>query len=70
MEEVIRQCTGIQEMQPWPNLMPDGSSVYVTGLGDGIARVLRHLADQGLMKTASDSDPGAVESGAKEEAAA
>lgn len=70
VEEVIRQCTGIQEMQPWPNLMPDGSSVYVMGLGDGIAHVLRHLASQGLVKPASNSDAAAGESGAKEEAAA
>ena len=31
-------------MQPWPNVMEDGSTVYVRGLGDGIALILRgHL---------------------------
>ena len=44
LEEVIDQCAGIQEMQPWPNPMPDGTSAWVLGLGDGIALVLRqHL---------------------------
>ena len=32
-------------MQPWPNVMEDGSTVYVRGLGDAIALILRgHLA--------------------------
>ena len=34
-------------MQPWPNVMEDGSTVYVRGLGDAIALILRgHLAAQ------------------------
>ena len=34
-------------MQPWPNVMEDGSTVYVRGLGDGIALILRgHLEAQ------------------------
>ena len=40
LDEVIEQCRGIQEMQPYPNRMPDGSNVMVLGLGDGIAHVL------------------------------
>ena len=56
LEEVIRQCAGIQEMQPWPNVMPDGSTVSVLGLGDGIAHVLRGLAGQGLIKTEADAE--------------
>ena len=44
VEEIIDQCQGIQEMQPFFNVMPDGRSVTVLGLGDGIAHVLRgHL---------------------------
>ena len=41
LEEVIDQCQGIQEMQPYWNQMPDGRSVAVLGLADGIAHVLR-----------------------------
>ena len=40
LEEVIDQCQGIQEMQPFFNTMPDGKSVAVLGLGDGIAHIL------------------------------
>ena len=44
LEEVIDQCQGIQEMQPFFNQMPDGRSVAVLGLGDGIAHILKaHL---------------------------
>ena len=41
VEEVIEQCQGIAEMQPFFNVLPDGSSVPVLGLGDGIAHILR-----------------------------
>ncbi len=41
LEEVIDQIRGISEMQPWPNRMDDGRTVYVRGLGDAIALVLR-----------------------------
>ena len=48
-EEVIRHCRGIQEMQSFFNLMPDGTSVPVMGIGDGIAHVLRlHINDEEL----------------------
>ena len=44
LEEVIDQCQGIAEMQPFFNRMPDGKSVAVLGLGDGIAHILKaHL---------------------------
>ena len=44
LEEIIDQCRGIQEMQPFFNTMPDGKSVAVLGLGDGIAHILKaHL---------------------------
>lgn len=44
VDEIIDQCQGIREMQPFWNRMPDGRSVAVLGLGDGIAHVLKaHL---------------------------
>ena len=59
LDEVIRQCTGIREMQPWPNVMPDGGSVYVLGLGDAIAHVLRYLQGQGLVRAEVEAGDGA-----------
>ena len=41
VEEVIDQCQGIQEMQPFFNKLDDGRSVAVLGLGDGIAHILK-----------------------------
>ena len=41
LDEIISQVQGISEMQPWPNRMDDGRTVYVRGLGDAIALVLR-----------------------------
>ena len=47
LAEIIGQIQGISEMQPWPNQMDDGRTVYVRGLGDAIALVLRdYLATQ------------------------
>ena len=47
LDEIIGQIQGISEMQPWPNRMDDGRAVYVRGLGDAIALVLRdYLAAQ------------------------
>ncbi len=47
LDEIIGQIQGISEMQPWPNRMDDGRTVYVRGLGDAIALVLRdYLATQ------------------------
>ena len=47
LDEVISQIQGISEMQPWPNRLDDGRTVYVRGLGDAIALVLRdYLAAQ------------------------
>ncbi|MDE2937462.1 MAG: hypothetical protein OXR67_00870 [Chloroflexota bacterium] len=45
LEEIIGQIQGISEMQPWPNRMDDGRTVYVRGLGDAIALVLRDYLD-------------------------
>ena len=44
VEEIIDQCRGIQEMQPFFNRLSDGGSMAVLGIGDGIAHVLKqHL---------------------------
>ncbi len=44
IDEVIDQCQGIAEMQPFVNRLDDGTPVWVLGLGDGIAHVLKqHL---------------------------
>ena len=52
LEEIIDQCRGIQEMQPFFNTMPDGKSVAVLGLGDGIAHILKaHLKAREERKT-------------------
>ena len=41
LSEVIKQCEGISDMQPFHNTFPDGRSVMVKGLGDGIAHILK-----------------------------
>ena len=49
VEEIIHQCRGIQEMQAFFNVMPNGTSVPVTGIGDGIAHaLLEHLQEEEL----------------------
>ncbi len=53
LEEVIDQMQGISEMQPFANQLADGTSVWVRGLGDGIAHILReHLRDKQEKETA------------------
>ena len=49
VEELVDQLRGIQEMQPWPNTLADGSHVWVRGLADGIAHILKGYvgAEQG-----------------------
>ena len=44
LAEIIEQCQGIAEMQPFFNVLPDGTSVPVLGLGDGIAHILKSHA--------------------------
>ncbi len=44
LEEIIDQCAGIAEMQPFFNKLQDGTSVMVLGLGDGIAHILKSLS--------------------------
>ena len=53
LAEIIDQCQGIQEMQPFFNQMPGGKSVAVLGLGDGIAHILKaHLKAREEKETA------------------
>ena len=45
--EIVDQCQGIAEMQPFANQLSDGSSVWVLGLADAITHVLKlHLKEQ------------------------
>ena len=44
LAEIIEQCQGIAEMQPFFNVLPDGTSVPVLGLADGIAHILKSHA--------------------------
>ncbi|MYD36316.1 MAG: hypothetical protein F4X20_04765 [Dehalococcoidia bacterium] len=43
--EIVAQCEGIQEMQPWTNMLPNGSSGWVLGISDAISHVLRPFAE-------------------------
>ena len=53
LEEVIDQCVGIAEMQPFFNKLQDGTSAMVLGLGDGIAHILKaHRRAREARKTA------------------
>ena len=57
MEEVIDQMQGIQEMAPFFNKMPEGRSVPIHGLGDGIAHILKaHLKAREERETAQVQD--------------
>ena len=44
LAEIVEECRGIAEMQPWPNRLPNGRTVHVRGVADGIAHVLREIA--------------------------
>ena len=41
MAEIVEQISGISEMQPFANQLADGTAVWVRGLGDGIAHILK-----------------------------
>ena len=56
LEEVIDQCQGIQEMQPFFNQMPDGRSVAVLGLADGIAHILKGQLEAKQEREAADAE--------------
>ena len=60
LEEVIEQCQGIQEMQPFFNRMPDGRTVAVLGLGDGIAHVLKTHVKAREERQATDAEAKAA----------
>lgn len=47
VSEIVAQCEGIQEMQPWANALPNGSNGWVFGIADAIAHVLRPFAAGG-----------------------
>ena len=53
LEEVIDQMQGISEMQPFTNQLDDGTPVWIRGLGDGIAHILKaHLRAKEESETA------------------
>lgn len=55
LRDIVGQCRDIQEMQPFFNVTPDGASVPVLGIGDGIAHVLReHLEGEGELRNSGD----------------
>ncbi len=43
--EIVEECRGISEMQPWANQMPGGRTVQVRGVADAIAHVLGEVAE-------------------------
>ena len=47
LQEILRQCRGIGEMQPFFNGLPGGDTVPVLGIGDGIAHILREYLVEG-----------------------
>ena len=55
LEELIGQCQGIHEMQPWPNQLNDGTTVFVHGLGDAIAHVLKGFLKSEVVVEATEA---------------
>ena len=45
LADIVDECRGIAEMASWPNLMPNGRTVQVRGVADGIAHVLREFEE-------------------------
>ena len=41
IEDVVDQCRGVGGMEPRLNRLPGGRSVFIQGLGDGIAHILQ-----------------------------
>ena len=61
VEEIVEQCQGIAEMQPFFNKLQDGTSVMVLGLGDGIAHILKaHWRAREARKTAHQPEAKAA----------
>ena len=47
LAEIMDQMQGISEMQPFANQLDDGTTVWVRGLGDGFAHILKaHLRNK------------------------
>ena len=59
LEKIIDQIRGIQEMQPFFNLLPDGTSVAVLGLGDAIAHILKGFVKAGEEVEAAEAKAAA-----------
>ena len=47
LEDMIDQCRGVGGMEPRLNRLGDGNPVFVLGLGDGIAHILKGFAREG-----------------------
>ena len=54
--EIVEQIQGIQEMQPFANQLSDGSSVWVLGLGDAIAHILRGFLQERAEKQRGEGE--------------
>ena len=65
LDEIIEQIRGLAEMQPFANQLPDGASVWVLGLGDGIAHVLK-----GFVKTVEEREAAETAEAVEQKAAA
>ena len=59
--EIVEQIQGIQEMQPFANQLSDGSSVWVLGLGDAIAHILKLHLKEREERTGVEEEAEAVE---------
>ncbi len=55
--EIVSECQGISEMQPFPNRIGGPGAVMVHGLGDGIAHVLRICVEAADARGGPDEDP-------------
>ena len=49
LKEIVHQCRGIQEMQPFFNGLQGGDTVPILGIGDGIAHVLREYLVEAVL---------------------
>ena len=59
LAEIVEQTNGISEMQPFANQLADGTPVWVRGLGDGIAHILKeHLNAKRERETAESEAVG------------
>ena len=56
VDEIVDQIQGIAEMQPFANVLPDGTSIWVRGLGDGIAHILRGFLKEREERAAREAE--------------